>query len=29
MFSKIGQFYPIHQVSCDDIISLGGNYVQK
>jgi AraC-like DNA-binding protein len=29
LFSKIGQFYPIQQISCDDIISLGGNYVRK
>ena len=29
LFSKIGQFYPIQQVSCDEIISLGGNYVRK
>jgi AraC-like DNA-binding protein len=29
MFSKLGQFYPIQQISCDDIISLGGNYVRK
>lgn len=29
LFSKVGQFYPIHPVSCDDIISLGGNYVGK
>jgi AraC-like DNA-binding protein len=27
--SKLGQFYPIHQISSDDIISLGGNYVRK
>lgn len=27
--SKAGQFYPIQQVSCDDIISLGGNYAVK
>lgn len=27
--SKAGQFYPIQQVSCDEIISLGGNYVCK
>jgi AraC-like DNA-binding protein len=29
LFSKIGQFYPIHEVDADDIISLGGNYVGK
>jgi AraC-like DNA-binding protein len=29
LFSKIGQFYPIQQISCDEIISLGGNYVRK
>ena len=29
LFSKIGQFYPIQQISGDEIISLGGNYVQK
>lgn len=29
LFSKIGQFYPIQQISCDDIISLGGDYVSK
>jgi AraC-like DNA-binding protein len=29
LFSKIGQFYPIQQISGDDIISLGGSYVQK
>jgi AraC-like DNA-binding protein len=29
LFSKIGQFYPIQQVSCDEIISVGGNYVGK
>jgi AraC-like DNA-binding protein len=29
LFSKIGQFYPIQQISCDEIISLGGNYVSK
>jgi AraC-like DNA-binding protein len=29
LFSKIGQFYPIQQISGDDIISLGGNYVSK
>ena len=27
--SKLGQFYPIHQVSPEDIISLGGDYVLK
>jgi AraC-like DNA-binding protein len=27
--SKLGQFYPIHQITSDDIISLGGNYVRK
>jgi AraC-like DNA-binding protein len=27
--SKAGQFYPIQQISGDDIISLGGNYVRK
>jgi AraC-like DNA-binding protein len=29
LYSKIGQFYPIRQVSGDEIISLGGNYVRK
>jgi AraC-like DNA-binding protein len=29
LFSKLGQFYPIQQVSREDIISLGGNYVGK
>lgn len=29
LFSKIGQFYPIQQISVDEIISLGGNYVRK
>jgi AraC-like DNA-binding protein len=29
LFSKLGQFYPIQQISCDDIISLGGDYVRK
>lgn len=29
LYSKIGQFYPIQQISGDDIISLGGNYVCK
>ena len=28
-FSKLGQFYPIHQISVDDIIALGGNYDPK
>jgi AraC-like DNA-binding protein len=27
--AKAGQFYPIQQVTGDDIISLGGNYVSK
>ena len=27
--SKLGQFYPIQKVSCEDIISLGGSYVRK
>lgn len=29
LFSKLGQFYPIRLISCDDIISLGGDYVRK
>jgi AraC-like DNA-binding protein len=29
LFSKLGQFYPIQPISCDDIISLGGDYVRK
>ena len=29
LFSKLGQFYPIHHISGDEIISLGGNYVRK
>lgn len=29
VFSKLGQFYPIQQISADDIISLGGNYEHK
>ena len=29
LYSKLGQFYPIRQISGDDIISLGGNYVRK
>ena len=29
LHSKLGQFYPIHHISGDDIISLGGNYVCK
>ena len=29
LYSKLGQFYPIQQISCDDIISLGGDYVRK
>ena len=27
--SKAGQFYPIQDVSSDDIVALGGNYVRK
>jgi len=29
LYSKLGQFYPIHQISGEEIISLGGNYVSK
>jgi hypothetical protein len=29
VFSKLGQLYPIHQMSHDEIISLGGSYVGK
>ena len=29
LFSKLGQFYPIQQVSTDDIVRLGGSYVGK
>ena len=29
LFSKLGQFYPIQSISCDDIISLGGSYVEN
>jgi len=29
LFSKLGQFYPIHEMSRDEIISLGGDYVHK
>ena len=29
LFSKLGQFHPIQQISGENIIALGGNYVRK